>query len=87
MLFNSFPCQSVPHILLLKTRVCFQWSLKKQKNVVASNVNLFGLGPETILDFVLIDHRNSSSKPEKIDTTLKNSKVAPEKLDMYQGTD
>ena len=74
MLFNSFPCQSVTHILLLKTRVCFQWSLKKQKNVVASNVNLFVLGPETILD-----HKNSGSKLEKIDTTLKNSKVAPEK--------
>ena len=50
-------------------------------------MNLFGLGPETILDFVLIDHRNSGSKPEKNFTTLKNSKVAPEKLDMCQGTD
>ena len=79
MLFNSFPCQSVPHILLLKTRVCFKWSLKKQKNMVASYVNLFGLGPETILGFVLINHKNSGSKPEKNDTTLKNSKVAPEK--------
>ena len=79
MLFNSFPFLSVPHILLLKARVCVQWSLKKQKKVVASKVNLFGLGPETILGFVLINHKNSGSKPEKIDTTLKNSKVPPEK--------
>ena len=47
--------------------------------MVASYVNLFGLGPETILGFVLINHKNSGSKPEKNDTTLKNSKVAPEK--------
>ena len=52
--------------------------------MVASNVKFFGLGPEIFLGFLL---KNSGSKPEKIDTTLKNSKVAPEKLNMYQGAD
>ena len=79
MLFNSFPFQSVPHILLLKIRGLFPVVLKETKKCGCIKCEFIWLGTKTILGFVLIDFKNSGSKLEKIDKILKNSKVAAEK--------